>query len=505
MVQTLRLLVFGIDGASLEVVQDLIAAGRLPALAALRRDGLGGWLGSTFPPHTAPGWASMFTGVDPGRHGIFQFWSTQPRDYGAHAVHAGQMAREPLWAMLERQGWRVGVYNMPMTHPPRALKGGYMISWPLSNTLRYTEPPTLAADLAAAGLHYHSDLVTMYRGQADYPARAADYIRGRADTVLHLQRTRPVDALFVCFTEIDRISHHYWAADGDPGDIVRRAYDQVDEALGRLLREVTDAETLVVVASDHGFGACAADINLLPPLRAAGLVATCFEPDGGAGEGAAVPRDDLALAQWFRGTQTYREVIDWARTEVYMPTPGCFGLNLNLAGREARGIVATPARRRSVERRLREVVAALGDADPAGCRFDLVRREEVYHGDRTGEAPDYLLVPEDWSRMPVFSFDRRVVLPPQQVGVHRPDGILFAAGPAVAAGVPVAARIEDVTPFILAQLGLAVPKDIDGHWLLPTAAPVRREAVRTAGDERALTAEEAALMDRRLAEIGYLA
>lgn len=503
MVDKLRLLVFGIDGASLDVVQRLLGEGRLPSLAALGHRGVGGWLGSTFPPHTAPGWASMFTGVEPGRHGIFQFWSTQAGDYDAHAVHAGQMAREPLWAMLERHGWRVGVYNMPMTHPPRALKGGYMISWPLSNTLRYTEPPTLASELADAGLHYHSDLVSMYRGQVDYPQRAADYIRGRAETALHLQRTRPVDAMFVCFTEVDRISHHYWESADEPGEDVLRAYEQVDEALGRLL-ELTDEETLVLVSSDHGFGACTADINLLPLLRDAGLLATRFERDR-TPVGASAPRDDLATAQWFQSPHVHREVIDWARTEVYMPTPGCFGLNLNLKGREANGIVATAARRRHIERRLREVLASLRAPALGGCGFDVVRREEVYRGDRVDEAPDYLLVPDDWSLMPVFSFEPEVVLPPQQVGVHRPDGILFAAGPGLVPGAPVAARIEDVTPFILAQLGLAVPEDIDGHWLMPPAMPLRREAAHAVDESRALTDEEAALMDRRLAEIGYLA
>jgi predicted AlkP superfamily phosphohydrolase/phosphomutase len=218
-----------------------------------------------------------------------------------------------------------------------------------------------------------------------------------------------------------------------------------------------------------------------------------------------VPRDDLALAQWFHSAHLYREVIDWARTQVYMPTPGCFGLNLNLKGREAQGIVATTAQRRDVERQLHEVLTALREPAFGGCGFELVHRDEVYHGDCIQDAPDYLMVPDDWSHMPVFSFDPEVVLPPQQVGVHMPDGILFAAGPGVVPEAPVAARIEDVTPFILAQLGLPVPDEIDGHWLLPTTAPIRREVVQAVGDGRALTETEAALMDRRLAEIGYLA
>ena len=45
-----RLLVLGLDGASLDVLDPLIAAGRLPNLAAWRREGTCGPLPSTVPP-----------------------------------------------------------------------------------------------------------------------------------------------------------------------------------------------------------------------------------------------------------------------------------------------------------------------------------------------------------------------------------------------------------------------------------------------------------------------
>ena len=496
MPDTLRLLFVGIDGASHAVVASLMEQGKLPHLSALAATGIGGVLQSTFPPHTAPGWASMFTGVEPGEHGVYQFWSTQPGDYGAHTVNAHQYGREALWLALERHGWRVGVYNMPMTHPPRPLRGGYMISWPLSRTLRYSEPASLVAELAAAGLHHHSDLLTMYRGQSDYPEQARQFIAGRTDTALYLQQKRPVDALFVCYTEVDRVSHYYWSSSGAPGREVCEAYEQTDAALGRLLA-LADSRTLVVVASDHGFGHCTNDINVLPLLRDEGLLQLCAtEPTQEAKRRGA---DDLSDASWFRGAQ---QTIDWSSTQVYMPTPGCFGLNLNLLGRDANGIV-TSAMRRGIEARLHRIFSSLRD-ERGTQLFEVVRREEIYRGRFASGAPDYLLVPSRWDLMPTQAFDDNVWLPPAQHGVHRPDGILFAAGGALPANRPLFARIEDVTPFVLAHLGLPVPTELTGHWLVPPVSPVRFEEPESITVGRGLTAKEAAFMDQRLAEIGYL-
>ncbi len=224
MTDGLRLLLVGIDGAAHPVVQRLLAEGRLPNLRSVAGDGLFGPLESTFPPHTAPGWVSAFTGVGPGRHGIFQFWPTQWPEYRPPVVSARQIEAEPLWSMLERHGVSVGVVNVPMTHPPCSLRSGYMVSWPLSPTIHYSEPPTLLRELATAGTHYRSDLACMFRGEPDYPERAARFIEDRTKVLMFLMEHRPVEVLVVVYTEVDRISHHFWGDREDPSDVVVRGY-----------------------------------------------------------------------------------------------------------------------------------------------------------------------------------------------------------------------------------------------------------------------------------------
>ena len=68
-----RTLIVGIDGATWDVIDPLMAAGRMPNLARLVKEGARAPLNSTTPPMTLPSWSSMLTGTNPGKHGIFDF------------------------------------------------------------------------------------------------------------------------------------------------------------------------------------------------------------------------------------------------------------------------------------------------------------------------------------------------------------------------------------------------------------------------------------------------
>lgn len=495
----LKVLLIGIDGASSAVTNRLIDRGLLPNFAKLKERSASAVLESTFPPHTAPGWASMLTGVEPGEHGIYQFWSLQEKDYTPRGMNVSDYGREPLWTALERHGLKVGVYNVPMTHPPRPLRDGYMISWPLSTTLRYTEPPALMRELVTAGMHYHSDIVTMYRGQPNYDEQAHKFTAGRAATCAYLQATRPVEAMFVVFTEVDRVSHHYWGEQEEPGPAVERCYQDMDEALGALLKLVDD-DTLVVVASDHGFGRCQADFNVHELLEQNDLLATRYVVASESAHGDEA-QDDASQHAWFESQIRYKRVVDWARTSFYMPAPGCFGLNANLKGRQRDGSL-DPADLPAAEATLRAALAAVTD-ESGQPWFTLARRADVYRGRQLATAPDYLLVPRDFSVMASPNLTGALWSAPVQSGVHRPDGVLFLAGPGVVPADELYARIEDVHPTILAHLGLPVPEALDGHWLLPTRGPVEREPIQEHDGGQRLSSEEASFMDQQLRTIGY--
>jgi predicted AlkP superfamily phosphohydrolase/phosphomutase len=71
-----RVIVMGWDGATWSLLDRLMADGKLPNLQKLAGRSVHSTMVSAHPPVTAPAWVSMATGVNPGRHGCFDFNKT---------------------------------------------------------------------------------------------------------------------------------------------------------------------------------------------------------------------------------------------------------------------------------------------------------------------------------------------------------------------------------------------------------------------------------------------
>ncbi|HEY7575589.1 MAG TPA: alkaline phosphatase family protein, partial [Thermoanaerobaculia bacterium] len=75
-----RVVILGFDGVDSQVVEQMLAAGRLPNLEALKRRGGYSPLTPTVPAQTPVSWATFTTGLDPGGHEIFDFLKRNPAD-----------------------------------------------------------------------------------------------------------------------------------------------------------------------------------------------------------------------------------------------------------------------------------------------------------------------------------------------------------------------------------------------------------------------------------------
>ena len=68
-----KVAMFGIDGGTLALVEQWKE--ELPTLKRIMEGGVYGEMLSTVPPMTCPAWASMFTGKNPGKLGMYDFLS----------------------------------------------------------------------------------------------------------------------------------------------------------------------------------------------------------------------------------------------------------------------------------------------------------------------------------------------------------------------------------------------------------------------------------------------
>lgn len=539
-------LVLGLDGAAFEVLRPLAEAGRLPSLARLMAEGAFAPLASTLPAMTFPAWSSFWTGLGPGRHGLFDFTQKLPGRYALRFANAGDRDGASLARRVCDAGGSVLVLGLPATFPPEPLRGLLVAGWDApvsagSDAARASDPALYRAIEARVGAWMTPDLDEGAHGEGWHEtaidsllARIERKTRFALEALARLRaRGDAPELAVVVFSEGDTVCHHYWR-DHDPRSprhdprasakrrgAVAAVYERLDAACGEL-RAAFGESAACFVLSDHGAGGAAREVaHLGRRLAECGLL---VRRRSGVRDGAARAARDLALRalpprareRIFRSLRSAAARVesaarfagcDWARsvafTEDVNTQPGVW---INLAGREQAGCVSSA----DYERVRDDVIAALCDWKlPDGGAPVLARaarREEIYQGPHVGRAPDIVLelaahggyrlslVPTPWSESAGPSLRR---LADHELGggkgrgmngVHTPNGIWIQAG-VDSHGALGPASIVDTAPTILGAMGLACG-DSDG-------APL-------GAARRAYSAAEETLVAERLRRLGYL-
>lgn len=544
-----KVILIALDGATFDVIAPLVAEGRLPTFARLMADGATGQLRSTYPVITPPAFASILTGCNPGKHGVFDFFSRQRDSYQFTPSNGAMIRVEPLHHLAARHGLRTGVMNTPMTYPPAPLADGFVVAgMETPPGAAYTSPPELQRELEQA-CGYRIELDRWYREGEEEAEIAA--ILGLADThrraALRLMATRELDLFIVTLRAPDHAQHYFWRFQdpGHPrydtasaarfGDYVARAYEACDRAIADILASAGEGAHTIIV-SDHGFGRETKMVHLSNWLEREGFLRFRAGPLGRLKKAAfrmgftadnviqALGR--LHLERLFTGVSREAKAgvfsrlflsyddIDWTRTQAW--ARGQIGqIFLNVRGREPHGIVAPGEEYRAVRARIIDALMRLRDPDTGGPVAERCHvREDLYDGPESAAAPDIVI---DWKDMEYWAFDvmtggRRIIGPnlATRSGGHRMNGILIAHGPRVARGARVeGATVCDVAPTVLRLLGIEPPAHMDGHAIgavghgAATPPPADAESAYEAAAE-AYTPEEEAAVKERLRKLGYL-
>jgi predicted AlkP superfamily phosphohydrolase/phosphomutase len=543
-----RLLVIGLDGATLDLIRPWAAQGHLPNLAKLIAEGTHGPLESTLPPVTSPAWPSFVTGKNPGRHGVFDF--IRPRGGHFDMVNASQIDGRMIWEYLSDAGLTCGVLNIPITYPPRKVNG-YLVPGLLSpDQGKTTYPPDFLKPYEAELGPYRLTPRVSYKvgNETEFIADIADLIETQARYALRLMRDHPTDFTMVHFLATDIGQHALWKHQDathpahNPaqaerfGVAIRDIYARLDAVIGQMVDLVPDAT--VIVMSDHGFGPLHRIVNLNMLFLDAGLLALkrtawvrfrAWAFKRGLTPAAVwkiIERLGLQNIVWRVSKRARNEAVnkflgfddvDWSRTLAY--SMGHVGqVYVNLKGREPQGIVE-PSDYVSVRERIIAVIESLGDPRGASSREGstiridrIIPREQAAHGPYLDRAPDLHVMMDGYRTIafPLFATDGKIVT--RQIrgdsGCHRLEGVFVASGPGIVHGEIAGARIIDLAPTILHLMNVPVPDDMDGHVLtqaLATQRPVETQAAAPASHaQEDLTAEEAAEVEERLRALGYL-
>src|SRR2546428_11166870 len=111
----IKVLIVGLDAATLDLIKPWIGEGKLPNLAQLMKEGASGRLASILPPITPPAWTSFMTGKNPGKHRIFHFIEGKPGRYSLSYLNATSPRAKTICKILSDAGLTLSGLNIRFT------------------------------------------------------------------------------------------------------------------------------------------------------------------------------------------------------------------------------------------------------------------------------------------------------------------------------------------------------------------------------------------------------
>jgi predicted AlkP superfamily phosphohydrolase/phosphomutase len=537
------LTVIGLDSATFDVVDPLIERGDLPNLGALLERGASGVLRSTTHPLTPHAWSTMVTGVNAGRHGIWDFTERDDTGYGLHLINGSYRRAPALWDRLAAAGRTSGVVNVPFTWPAPELEGGFAIAG-MDASFReqgMTAPASLFAELRERFgplVLDHSYPLKDGRIDLDIVRRAAEQ---KVQAALWLAERFSPELLWVVFMAADHVQHLGWGewAERGPESAVAATYRILDEAVGALVENAAGGDVLVV--SDHGAGPLDGVVNLNAWLAAEGYLEYTRPGERLGGqlfEKAFQLRRKLpkrlryAVKQRASGLRerVYEQrgsysTIDWGATRAF--SYGTFGnVVINVRGRESEGTVDPGEEYEQVRSEIAERAMELRDPEGRLIVAAVHRREDLFEGPHIDKVPDLLIEFAEYAWLGKGNtkqraetiWDRIEIEPGSEhvyVGSHRHEGLFVLAGPSAAEAPRTLAEIQDIAPTVLYLLGEPLPSRLAGRIVAEALAPslldARPPEYDDHGDELEVGAPESSYsegeadeVEARLRGLGYL-
>ena len=544
-----KVLVIGLDGATFDIIQPLVADGRLPNLARILQSGAWGALNSAIPPITPTAWTSIFTGKNPGKYGIYNFKEFVPETYELRTLRINEHREKAIWHLLGEMGKRNIILDVPFTYPPQPLEGimltGYGTPRTSETVFTYPSawqevlPPDLYSEIRVAVPKHRFD-----RSQA-FIDEWRVVMNGRRRLLQHLLTEETWDFFFHVFTITDNLAHIFWTY-VDPnhpnyhlpeGPHYREAffdgYEQCDALLGDMMTWA-GSDTTTLIVSDHGFGSVYPRQYLFKRLADGGYLKYQSPPFLSVFSDRLMkvamgtytrfpflrervkklrPNGQKAVRQALKqtGLMPSPQAIDYGRSPIL--TTG-YGVQIwvNEQGKFASGPVPS-AQKEGLIKEVTDYLLSDKDSSTGQPIIAAVHRgRDVYHGSAAEKGPDIVIEYNNFYD-PQASYNSN----PYIEGGHTPQGIFLAHGPHIQPGQIEPTELVDLAPTILHLYGHPMPPDMDGRVLTEIFTPqFQRNTPIETGTEPArfahvadsgqfdYTPEEQAELERQLRQLGYL-
>ena len=548
-----KVVIIGLDGATWDVIHPMISKGKLPTFKYLVEHGSHGNLNSTTPPLSAPAWTSAFTGVNPGKHNIFDFFTIRHDNYELKNVTSADRKTPAIWNILDTYGMTSGIFNIPMTYPPETVNGFMVAGLGIPDTSSNFIYPTPLKEELKKYLHtlqFSIDVGTIMSGKEDAFIDELYKVTDIQEKAVHYLYNKYQPGFFmVVFDELDRLQHFFWRymetnhPIHDPKksqkykDTIEDYYQYLDVVIQRFLNTISE-DTTVMIVSDHGFGGLYKDFYINKYFHDAGILRLKPKPPisintqllraiktalkrvtYSVGIGPCV---DHIVPDWLRlkaltpTVDTGLGKVDWQQTKSYFCSLSGQNIWINLKDRQHEGIIEQGKEYESLRDQLIEKLYALNDPETSqNIIRKAYKREEIYTGACVSNAPDLVIDMAEGYVMQI-GLAQNMLMPATQYklcrsGCHRQHGIFIAMGKDIKKNHQVHnAEIIDIVPTVLYLLDKRIPSYIDGKVLSDILNKGIKEVeyqtlqINRTDAPHNISAEDEAKIMERLKGLGYM-
>lgn len=450
-----KVVVIGLDGMAWHTLDKLFKHDAMPYLKNITKNSLRGILKSTIPPMTPPAWTSIATGVNPGKHGIFDFVIHRKNRLACSL----DVQYPRIHEMIALKGMKSVCINQPLTYPITRIKGSHVLSDWMSPVF----------DVFPSWL---KDVVPNYQNlNPNLEKNITKLIKASKDRVhsaISLMEKIDWNLFWIIYSESDFICHIAYDKLLEGDKQLLEVFKLIDKSIG-IAHNLSD---MLVIVSDHGFKKYNYTISVNSILDKLGFVKKTwtkrtkeisdFTVHNYKQKKVKIPsiihrwfsRKPL-LKETFKGLfklVTGREITaecpypDPELSQAYVPSHSCFGVYTKNDS-IAEIVIKTTRKYRFI-----------GNA---------WKREKVFSGPHVVLAPHVMLLPK-FNKGFTFAGSRitPTIISKGTVYDHHPDGIVIISGENIhPVWLKHPVETVDVVPTILRYMSLPLPINTDGKNL----------------------------------------
>jgi len=384
---------------------------------------------SVLPTLSSVAWTNFQTGRNPGKHGIFGFIDRKLNPFEIYIPLSRDIKSPTIYELTSESNLNAISVNIPLTYPPRHIKGIMVSGFLCTDIKKGTYPPDFSEYLLKMGYIIDVDPSLAYTDKDKFLKMIYQAFERRIDLLDYLLEEE-WNLLVFHIMETDRIQHFFGKDDLEFLEFFKVLEKKVME-----IYKKTPEEVEFIMLSDHGFTEIKYDVNISNWLEERGYLKF---------------KDDRS-----RGFNALGETV------AYSLIPG--RVYIAEKSREPFGIVEKENRERIVLELVEQLKEFRAPETEESVFKRVYRKEELYTGEYTDLAPDIILEPSYGYNL-VSKLDSEWLFQrPRQKGMHtKDDAFLFLKGHRVA----IRPQIEDVTTILLHFLEIDIPKDLDGRNVL---------------------------------------